>query len=838
MRNILFIVFFMFFSVAFSQRKVTGIVIDNETKHPLPFANILTNNQKGTITNADGTFEIESADSLTSITVSYIGYKSKKVNITPSSPFYKIDLIADIENLQEVVLTGNENPALAIIRKAIENRKQNDPENILKSYKFKAYNKLLVTANPDSINGAIDSVFIKNNEKLEFKSLDSSNYELKKQLNRSHIYMTEKISEFKFSEEKGRRETILASRMAGFKEPIYEILSLQIQSFSFYKNKYTLFGTDYVNPIANNALDTYNYRILDTVKKNNRPAYMIYYFPKEQKESAGLEGVLYIDAETFAFQKAIAQLKAVIDIKATQDFIYFTNEKVWFPDEKIITIRKGDNDNLITLFGGNVKVQTGVASDSTIVRTNESDPSEVLHLISTEKSFAIELNQPVKIRGRGLEVEVNEKASERSSDYWNTYRTDSITNRDLETFVYMDSLVEAEGIEKKLYGARKLLQGYFPVKYIDFDLRNLIKYNNYEGFRLGIGIVTNSKFSAKYRLNGYGVFGTKDKEFKYGFGAAARLNEYTNTWIGANYTNDLVETGHSAFITDGRAFSLFEPRLFNITSFYKIISVSPYITHDITSKLDSRFELNYSEIEPTFNYAYVNDGEIFTNYTINTATLSFDWNPYTRYMQTKEGKRPITQGYPQFAFQASQSFKDALNGDFNFTKFDFRAYYELKPLNKAKSTFLLKASVGFGDIPITHLYNLSPNQPTKTSIMRRFSIAGRDSFETMFFNEFFSDRYVMLQAKHFFKRFKVLNKVNPEIVLISRFALGDVSNRDKHIDFAFNSLEKGYFESGLEVNKIFKGFGLNAMYRYGAYHLPEFENNLSFKFTYYFSLGF
>src|SRR5690606_4929811 len=151
----------------------------------------------------------------------------------------------------------------------------------------------------------------------------------------------------------------------------------------------------------------------------------IYYFPREQKEATGLEGVLYIDSETFALQKAIVQIKAVIDIKAIQNFTYFTNEKVWFPDEKIITIRKGDNDNLITLFGGSVKVQTGTAYDSTIVRTNKTDPSEILHLVSTEKSLNVELNQPVKIRGRGLEVEVDEMASERDTDYWNRYRTDS-----------------------------------------------------------------------------------------------------------------------------------------------------------------------------------------------------------------------------------------------------------------------------------------------------------------------------------------------------------------------------------------------------------------------------
>ena len=96
----------------------------------------------------------------------------------------------------------------------------------------------------------------------------------------------------------------------------------------------------------------------------------------------------------------------------------------------------------------------------------------------------------------------------------------------------------------------------------------------------------------------------------------------------------------------------------------------------------------------------------------------------------------------------------------------------------------------------------------------------------------------MIQAKHYFKRFKLINKIRPELVLISRFAIGDVSNREKHIDVDFKSLELGYFESGLEINKIYKGFGLSAMYRYGAYELPVFDDNLSFKFTYYFTLGF
>jgi hypothetical protein len=58
---------------------------------------------------------------------------------------------------------------------------------------------------------------------------------------------------------------------------------------------------------------------------------MIYYFPKENGKTAGIEGVLYIDTETYAIQKAIAQINAVINIKASQNLKYYSNEKVWFP---------------------------------------------------------------------------------------------------------------------------------------------------------------------------------------------------------------------------------------------------------------------------------------------------------------------------------------------------------------------------------------------------------------------------------------------------------------------------------------------------------------------------
>ena len=51
-------------------------------------------------------------------------------------------------------------------------------------------------------------------------------------------------------------------------------------------------------------------------------------------------------------------------------------------------------------------------------------------------------------------------------------------------------------------------------------------------------------------------------------------------------------------------------------------------------------------------------------------------------------------------------------------------------------------------------------------------------------------------------------------------------------------MNKGYFESGLELNQIFKGLGLSTYYRYGAYQNPEWSDNLAVKLTYRLSFGF
>lgn len=63
-----------------------------------------------------------------------------------------------------------------------------------------------------------------------------------------------------------------------------------------------------------------------------------------------------------------------------------------------------------------------------------------------------------------------------------------------------------------------------------------------------------------------------------------------------------------------------------------------------------------------------------------------------------------------------------------------------------------------------------------------------------------------------------------------------MSHIERHQNLTFSTLDKGYTESGFEINKLFFGFGLSFAYRYGSYHLPEIEDNIAFKFTFNITL--
>lgn len=826
-----FTLFFFFFSlVTQAQFQINGIVKDASTNKPLPFATISTPSGNNTVSDVDGKFSLLSKASVLKFTVSYVGFSPKNMISEPTKKFYIILLSPKSDNLNEVVIR-NENPALTIIKKAIQNKNNNDPQKKLKSFQFKAYNKLIVTANPDSINGWIDSVFTKKRHQVQLK-IDSSDYQFKKIISKQHLFQTEKVSQFQFNET-GLKETILGTKMAGFKQPVYEILAFNLQSFSIYDPRYELFETKYNSPIADDALSYYNYKLLDTVSIEGRNTLMIYFKNKKKKNAAGLEGILYIDQNNFAVAKAVSRIKGVLDITGIHKFTYFPKEDLWFPTSKNFKIVKGKNDDDIKILGGTIQFE----ADTEDFKSRKKVASDFTYLLSETNYSEIVYNIPVYIKKSFISIDLKEDAANKNEAFWNTYRIDSLDFRSQKTYSALDSISTKKRIENRLRLGRKIINGYVPLGPIDLDLRYLLSYNNYEGFRLGLGGITNEKFSRKYRVEGYSAYGTKDGNFKYNLGAAARIGKFSNTWIGGSYTDDVREIASTVFAVDKRVFKIYDPRPINVTTFYNHVTWKGYIETKIIPKTESVWQLSHSRIEPKFDYVYNLNGKLFDTFNMTTAMVSLQWNPFSDYMQTPTGRIEIEKRFPKFTFQYTQSLPKVFDNDFTFGKIDLRAEYEKKYLNGQKTALLIAAGYAFGDVPLTHLYNTSPNSLTKDRVIQRITISGKNSFETMYFNEFFSSQFVLFQLKHGSKRVTLFKKVKPSLVLVTRMAWGNLEKPEQHIGIEYKTLNKGYFESGIELNQIYKGFGLSGFYRYGPNQLPRFEDNLSIKLSFVLDLG-
>ena len=400
----------------------------------------------------------------------------------------------------------------------------------------------------------------------------------------------------------------------------------------------------------------------------------------------------------------------------------------------------------------------------------------------------------------------------------------------------LDSIKTAQDSIKKTEFLKNIGNGFLPFNYFNLDLRYLIKFNQYEGFRTGLGGLTNDRFSERYRIDGYLVYGFRDQALKYKVGGGFRVNKQSNTWINLSYVDDIQETGSSKFLTDKRFFTFFEPRLLNIDLFHKHITKSISLQHKISNHLLSETQLATSKIDPTYNYTFILNDKSYRTFDLSTAMISLQWSPFSHFALENDNIKETKDGYPKFTFQLTQGFKSIIGSDFNFSKLDFRTIQQFTHKNDAVTRITLVAGIAGGDTPLTHLYHAYPNNITKETIMTRFSVAGLNSFETMYFNEFFSDKFSTLQFKHAFKPFKISQRFKPQLVLISRYAVGDMNSKRRHQGIQFNTLEKLYSESGFEVNKLFFGFGLSFAYRYGSYHLPKIEDNMAFKFTFNISI--
>ncbi|HNW54582.1 MAG TPA: hypothetical protein PKN21_09955, partial [Bacteroidales bacterium] len=171
---------------------------------------------------------------------------------------------------------------------------------------------------------------------------------------------------------------------------------------------------------------------------------------------------------------------------------------------------------------------------------------------------------------------------------------------------------------------------------------------------------------------------------------------------------------------------------------------------------------------------------------------------------------------------------------FEYNRYDLKITKSLFTKYLGTSTF--KALAGFidRDIPYTNLYNANASY-------RPFTLYSPGSFATMRMDEFTADRYVALFLSHNFGKLLFRSKFfSPEPELVTNLGVGRLRHPENHVKDGIKSYEKGYYESGIVLNKMLRlgltDVGFAWFYRYGPYSFPTFNENSAWKLVFHFAL--
>lgn len=788
--RLLFVIFsFLFCTIHLSGQALSGRVLDSLTKNPIAFANILYDSLRGVTTDIDGYFSINTSSRLDSVRVSYVGYQTKKVNAGKGKNI-QIFLQPKTYQLDEVVVKAGANPALRIIENVIENKKNNSPKNY-NTYTFKAYDKIIVTIHPDSLE-----------KHARHKKNDTSFKKLKEFVEDQHFFISESVTKTHYEKPGKKHEEVIASRSSGFENPVFVVLISQLQSSSFYRDEINLLDKSYVSPIASRAVSKYNYRLRDTLFMEKSPdtTFIVSYSPRKGTNFDALKGMLHINSNGWALQNLSARpaksdkTGVNIEIKQQYDLI---DHKYWFPVQLSTEI-----------FFGNVRANG-------------------LPLIGKGRRYVTEVSindqQPLKVP-RDIAVEILPDAFKMGFDSISEFRHVPITEKEMETYRVIDSVGKAENFDRLVNSMMTFTNGAIPFHFLNIPIGDLMDYNKYEGFYAGLGLETNEKFSRALEIGGYGGYGFKDKNFKYGAHATLFFDRWKRNSITYQYENDLKEP--AAYLSDENK-SILSPssyRDFVVGRYDKVESHEATLKTHPFSFTDVELSLQKAVHSPTYDYTFTETpGKELFRFAELDLNVRFAFNE--KFVKSNNDLISLGTNYPVINLKYIRGFEGLSGSDYSYSKWLIDWDHSFQSTLLGVTEYRINAGYLNKSIPYAGLFEGKGSYG-------KFAIYAPFSFSTMKPSEFLTDRFLAMFVSHNFRELLVKNPLfSPSISLHQNMMIGDLRNQGYHQNIDFSVPRKGYFESGIVFSNILKtnftGLGLGFFYRYGPYRLKSFKNNLA-----------
>jgi len=789
-----FVFCFILFPILFyGQYNYSGVVLDSITHEVLPFVNIrIGSTSNGFSTDIDGMFEYESQKKIPFFEFNYIGYTSSQTVLEPEV-LNKIYLVSSSIGLNEVVIDADYNPAIPIIKRVIENRKENNPENNL-DYVYESYNKLIVGAEYDSLKAV---------------SKDSAIQKMQQFFAKQDLMLIETVVKTIHKAPRQTKDFVTATRTSGLQNTTLPMLATELQSFSFYNTFFTLSDVQYISPITNEGFTKYTYKLLDEYIEGHDTIFVVSFTPKKGRAFDAMSGVLYISTYRYGVKNVIAKPvtsegMAIIQINQRYQVI----EGSWFPEQL----------------------------NSTITMVNMT--MEGLKIVGNSVSYLknIQLNPPdSELEFDNITLEVNVEEKELNDISLSEARNNPLSSRDSLTYQVIDSIGKVAKLDKKLNAMESLIEGLIPLGVVDIDLNKAFNYNRYEGFRLGAGLYSSKRLMKKIKVGGYFAYGFKDKAWKYGGEIDFKLWPKKGVGLNFAYSNDIRQAG-SLEIGDER-------KMINNQKLYELYasiydanetweSAFRFRVKGVSSKIIAKLQ----RLQPLYDYSFnesIGQNLIvnYSEYYYSLLGVEVNYSPFTKVMFDGSKLVEISSRYPVLSVSYYQTVPYLTTAEMKRLLVKVEDDFTLPFIGKTNISIV--GGVVNEDVPFSYLFN---QKGTKNN----FDVSVFESFETMNTNEFYSSAFVNAFFEQNFGTFIKKGSFQPEFAIYQGVGFGNKINTLSHGFLLGSTMEKGYYESGIKIHNIIhsgaSGFGFGVFYRYGAYSLQNKPENFAYKIT--MSLGF
>ncbi len=668
---------FSFLIIVSSYSATISGTIREKNGAELAFSSILVKSTtKGVSANSKGFYSIQLDPGEYWLVCQFIGYKTleKKVTVSKSDKVVDFELENQQYNLKEVVVSsGGEDPAYAIIRKAIEKRIFH--LNEIKQFQCDVYLKgqLQLRNYPKSFFG----------RKIDFEDGDSS----KKKM----LFLSESIARYSVQQPEKQKIEVISTKVSGrsnsfgFSDP---------QIISFYENNISI-GEDlnprgFISPIAGGAINFYKYKFEGTFYENGKEISRIKVIPRRQYEPL-FSGYINIVENEWRIQSLDlillkAQQMQLLDTLRIQQ-LYVPADKVWviknqviYPSGKIFGF---------DFFGSFVQVYD---------------------------KFDMEPKFKPKFFDHTL-IKFFDSSNKRSMAYWDSIRPLPLLTEEVRDYKKKDSLEQVRKDPKYLDSLDKkrnklkigglLFTGQsFSIRKrkenINFEsLLSTLNYNTVEG-----GVIS---FSPNYRRRfDSGIEGRKflaiNPELRYGF-----ANRHFNPSLSASYSFGKKYI-HTLSISGGRKVFQFNnagsisPRIntlytlmaeYNYLKIYEAdylrIAYGTGLGNGLTMSGSFQFQNRYpmDNLSDMTTWKNDNEREFTPNYPTeltrsnmiknksSTFTLGVTWLPGADYIEFPDRKVNIGSKYPTISASITKGIHGLFGSDVDYTKWRIAVSDEL-----------------------------------------------------------------------------------------------------------------------------------------------------------------